>query len=215
MQEIVVGGTDTTAITVEWVITELINHPEKMKKVHQELTEVVGLQSLVEESHLPKLTYLDAVIKETLRLHPPFALVSPRCPSEDKTVGGYLVPRGAIVFINAWAIHRDPNIWENPLGFLPERFLINIGHTKYDFHGNNFEYLPFGSGRRICAGLPLAERMLIYILASFLHCFEWKLPPGAELDLSDEFGISARKAVPLVAVPSPRLSNLEIYCASA
>lgn len=203
------GGTDTTATTVEWVITELIQHPEAMKKVHQELTQVVGLNNLVEESHLPKLTYLDAVIKESFRLHPALPLLAPRCPSECTTVGGYMVPKGARIFLNIWAIHRDPNIWENPSEFRPERFLN--GHMKFDYNGNNFEYLPFGSGRRICAGIPLAEKMLNFEVASFLHSFEWKMPLGEKLDMSDRFGIVTKKMTPLVAIPTLRLSNLELY----
>ncbi|KAF3448404.1 hypothetical protein FNV43_RR09117 [Rhamnella rubrinervis] len=206
---IVVGGTDTTSTMVEWTIAELIQHPDIMHKVREELIQVVGLNNWVEEFHLPKLTYLNAVIKETCRLHPALPLLVPRCPSDSRTVGGYLVPKGTRIFINAWSIHRDPSVWDNPLEFMPERVLNDP--SKFDFYGNSFEYLPFGSGRRMCAGLPLGERMLIYILASFLHCFEWKMPVGVKLELSDKFGIVTKKMVPLVAVPTPRLPNLELY----
>lgn len=208
-QDTVVGGTDTTATTTEWAIAELMQHPEAMKKVHQELTQVVGLNNLVEEFHLPKLTYLDAVIKETLRLHPPLPFLIPRCPSKCSTIGGYMVPEGTRIFLNIWAIHRDPNVWENPLEFRPERFLN--GHMEFDYNGNNFEYLPFGSGRRVCAGIPLGEKMLNFVVASFLHSFEWKMPLGEKLDLSDSFGMVTKKMTPLVAIPTTRLSNLELY----
>lgn len=194
---------------VEWTIAELIQHPDIMHKVHEELIKVVGLNNWVEEFHLPKLTYLSAVIKETCRLHPALPLLVPHCSSDSRTVGGYLVPKGTRIFINAWSIHRDPSVWDNPLEFIPERVLNDP--RKFDFYGNSFEYLPFGSGRRVCAGLPLGERMLIYILASFLHCFEWKMPAGVKLELSDKFGIVTKKMVPLVAVPTPRLPNLELY----
>lgn len=205
-----VGGADTTTMIVEWVMAELMQHPEAMRKVNEELTEIVGLDSLVEESHLPKLHYLNAVIKETFRLHPALPLLVPRCPSQSATIGGYCVPKGSRVFLNVWAIHRDPKIWENPLEFQPERFLIS-DPTKLDYSGNNFNYIPFGSGRRICAGLPLAERSVTYVVASFLHSYEWKLPQGTELDLSDKFGIVTKKMKPMVAIPTPRLSKFELY----
>lgn len=120
-----------------------------------------------------------------------------------------MIPKDTKVFVNVWAIHRDPQLWEYPLEFRPERFLESSG--KFDYSGNNFVYLPFGSGRRICAGLPLAEKMLKYILASLLHSFEWELPDGKELEFSDTFGIVCRKMKPLVAIPRPRLSRAELY----
>ena len=204
-----VGGADTTTTTVEWVMMELLYHPEVMRKVYEELKEIVGLNNLVEESHLPKLHYLDAVIKETFRLHPPLPFLIPRTPSQSTTIGGYYVPKDTRVMLNVWAIHRDPKLWENPLEFQPERFLNDPG--KFDFSGNNFKYLPFGSGRRICAGTPLAERNFLYIIASFVHSFEWKLPQGTEMESSDLFGVVTKKLKPIVAIPSPRLSNLELY----
>ncbi|XP_030948780.1 flavonoid 3'-monooxygenase-like [Quercus lobata] len=209
LMDILVGGTDTTSTMVEWVMAELMQHPEAMRKVNEELTEFVGLDSLVEESHFPKLHYLDAVIKETFRLHPALPLLLPRCPSQSSTVGGYYIPKGCMVWLNVWAIHRDPKIWENPLEFQPERFLNES--SNLDYFGNSFNYIPFGSGRRICAGLPLAEKTLMYILASLLHSFEWKLPHGTELEFSDNFGIVTKKLNPTVAVPTPRLSNFELY----
>lgn len=209
------GATDTTTTMVEWTMAELLKHPKAMSKVQQELTQVVGLSNMVEESHLSKLTYLDAVIKETLRLHPALPLLVPRCPSITTTIGGYKVPKNTKVFLNVWAIHRDPEIWDDPLEFRPERFLRddkNINGNGFDFLGNNFHFLPFGSGRRICAGIPLAGRMISYVLASFLHSFEWKLPQSeAELEMSDKFGIVMKKLEPLRAIPTPRVSNLELY----
>ncbi|KAK3038477.1 hypothetical protein RJ639_029775, partial [Escallonia herrerae] len=207
--DIVAAGTDTTSAMAEWVMGELMRHPEVLKKVHEELTSVVGLNNVVEEFHLPKLQYLDAVLKETHRLHPAAPFLVPRSPSQTSTVGGYTIPKGTKVFVNIWATQRDPQLWESPLKFQPERFLRNA--DKLDYSGNNFVYLPFGSGRRICAGLPLAERILPYVLASFLHSFEWKLPCGTELDLSDKFGLVTKKSTPLILIPTPRLPNLELY----
>ncbi|KAL5817664.1 hypothetical protein ACOSQ3_026042 [Xanthoceras sorbifolium] len=209
IKDIILGGTDTTTTMVEWTMAELMQHPEVMKNVQEELTEVVGIASLVEEFHLPKLRYLDAVVKEALRLHPALPLLVPRCPSQSTTVGGYTIPKGARIMLNVWAIHRDPQLWDNPLEFRPERFLNNS--ENFDYLGNNFQYMPFGSGRRICAGIPLAERMLMFLLASLLHSFEWKLPYNTQLDLSDKFGIVIKKLKPLVVIPTPRLSNSELY----
>ncbi|XP_004298684.1 PREDICTED: flavonoid 3',5'-hydroxylase-like [Fragaria vesca subsp. vesca] len=209
LTDIVVGGTDTTATVVEWVLAELMQHPEEMIKVQEELTQIVGLNNLVEEFHLPDLHHLDAVIKETFRLHPVLPLLVPRCPTQSTTIGGYYIPKGSTVFLNAWAIQRDPSVWEAPLEFRPQRFLNPS--NKFDYLGNKFQFLPFGSGRRICPGISLAERMLIYVLASFLHSFDWKLPNDEKLDLSDKFGLVTRKKTPLTAVPTARLSNLELY----
>ncbi|KAL5538037.1 hypothetical protein UlMin_044522 [Ulmus minor] len=209
LMDTVVGGTDTTTTVVEWTMAELLKHPKVMKKVQEELTRVVGLNKTIEEFHLSQLTYLNAAIKETFRLHPTLPFLVPRCPSQSATIGGFHVPKGTRVFLNVWAIQRDPSIWEDPLEFRPERFLNDP--NKYDYSGNNFHFFPFGSGRRLCAGLPLAERMMVYILASFLHSFDWKLPPGGKLELSDRFGIVTKKSEPLIAIPTPRLSNLELY----
>ncbi|KAI7754199.1 hypothetical protein M8C21_019724 [Ambrosia artemisiifolia] len=132
---IVVAATDTTSTMAEWVMAEILNNPSVMKKVQDELTEVIGMNSIVEEYHLPKLAYLDAVIKETLRLHPPLPFLIQRCPDESCKVGGYTIPKGTVVYINVWAIQRDSKNWTNPLEFKPERFL----NHKYDYNGNNFK----------------------------------------------------------------------------
>ncbi|PHT92618.1 hypothetical protein T459_00500 [Capsicum annuum] len=182
--DIMIDGTDTTITTVEWVMVELLNTPQIMAKVQQELKDVVGVNNIVEESHLPNLHYLDAVLKETLRLHPALPLLFPKRPSQSAIV------------------------WESPLEFQPERFLNS---TNLEYAGNNMNYLPFGSGRRICAGLPLAEKMLMFVLASLLHSFDWKLPEGENVDLSEGFGLVIKKNERLLAIPAPRLSNFELY----
>ncbi|KAK6158030.1 hypothetical protein DH2020_005344 [Rehmannia glutinosa] len=207
--DILVGGTDTSSTTIEWVLADLLCHPKVMEKVQQELNEVVGLNNIVEEFHIPKLDYLDAVLKETLRVHPIGPFLTPRTPSQSCTVGGYTIPKDSAIFVNVWSIQRDPLAWDNPSEFRPERFLGNNG--KWDFSGNNFNYIPFGSGRRVCAGLPLAERMVKFILASLLHSFEWRLPDGEKLDMSDKLLTALRKRIPLVVVPAPRLSRSDLY----
>ncbi|XVE57740.1 hypothetical protein DITRI_Ditri04bG0113900 [Diplodiscus trichospermus] len=209
LMDVVVGGTDTTSTMMEWTMAELMQHPEEMEKVKKEIAEVVGPNSAVDEVHLPNLRYLDAVVKETFRLHPPIPLLVPRCPGQSSTVGGYTIPKGTKVFLNIWSIQRDPNLWENASEFRPERFLIDP--DKFDYLGNDFRYMPFGSGRRMCAGVNLGEKMLYSTLASLLHSFDWKMAPGAEQDLTGRFGIIMKKMKPLLVIPTPISSNLEHY----
>ena len=203
----VVGGSDTSSNAIEFALAEVMNKPEVMRKAQDELDRVVGKDDIVEESHIHKLPYLHAIMQESLRLHPVLPLLIPHCPSETCTIGGFSVPKGARVFVNVWAVHRDPSIWENPLEFKPERFL----NSKFDYSGNDFNYFPFGSGRRICAGIAMAERMFLYFLATLLHSFDWRLPEGENMDLTEKFGIVLKLKNPLVAIPTPRLSNPALY----
>ncbi|KAJ0968522.1 hypothetical protein J5N97_025439 [Dioscorea zingiberensis] len=200
----ITGGTDTTSTTIEWAMAEMIGKPETMRKAQEELDSVVGKEEIVDESHIGKLPYLEALVKETLRLHPPVPFLLPRYPTTTCNVGGYIIPKGTKVFINVWSIHRDPAVWENPLEFKPERFLS--GMSKLDYYGNNFNFIPFGSGRRICVGITLVEKMSLYILATMLHCFDWSLPDGTKLDLVEKFGIVLKKEKQLVVIPTTRPS---------
>ncbi|KAJ8767635.1 hypothetical protein K2173_018193 [Erythroxylum novogranatense] len=207
LMDMIVGGSDTSSNAIEFAMAEVLNKPEVMRKAQKELDEVVGKDNIAEESYIHSLPYLYAIMKETLRLHPTLPLLVPHCPSENCTVGGYTVPKGARVFLNVWAIHRDPTIWENPLEFRPERFL----DKKWDYSGSDFNYFPFGSGRRICAGIAMAERMFMYSLATLLHSFDWKIPQGHKLDLTEKFGIVLKLKTSLVAIPTPRLSDPKLY----
>ncbi|XP_030524726.1 flavonoid 3'-monooxygenase CYP75B137-like [Rhodamnia argentea] len=207
LMDMLVGGTDSSSNTIEFAMAEIMNKPSVLRKIQQELETVVGKDNVVEESHIPKLPYLQAAMKESLRLHPPVPLLIPHCPSATCTVGGYTVPKGSRVFINVWAIHRDPSIWSDPQEFDPDRFL----HGEVGFNGQDFNYLPFGSGRRTCVGILMAERTVLYSLATFLHSFDWKLPEGEKMDLTEQFGIVMKKKKPLMAVPSPRFSDPRLY----
>ncbi|CAH9144423.1 unnamed protein product [Cuscuta epithymum] len=209
LMDMVTGGTDTTANTSEFAMAEIMKKPDVLRKLHEELDTIVGKDHKVEESHIHQLPYLSAVMKETLRLHPVLPLLVPHSPSKNCIVGGYTVPQGARVFVNVWAIHRDSSVWENPLEFKPERFLDNKAWDYYS--AKNFDYFPFGSGRRNCAGIASAERMFMYTLASVIHSFDWKLPQGETLELSEKFGIVLKKRVPLVLIPTPRLSHSTLY----
>ncbi|ESQ38232.1 hypothetical protein EUTSA_v10028581mg [Eutrema salsugineum] len=206
--DMVFGGTDTSTNTMEFAMAELINKPELMKRAQQELDEIVGKDKIVEESHITRLPYILAIMKETLRLYPTIPLLAPHRPAETAVVGGYTVPKDTKIFINVWSIQRDPNVWENPTEFRPERFLDN---KSCDFTGTDYSFLPFGSGRRICAGVALAERMVLYTLATLLHSFDWKIPEGHVLDLEEKFGIVLKLKTPLVALPVPRLSDSNLY----
>ncbi|KAF5807069.1 putative cytochrome P450 [Helianthus annuus] len=204
---IMIAGTETTATTVEWAMSNIMQNHNIMKRLQEELVEVVGLNNIVEEHHLPKLKYLDATIKETLRMHSIVPFLIPRSPSKECMVGGYTIPKGCTIILNVWSIHRDPRYWDDPLNFNPERFLTN----KWDYNGNNLIYFPFGSGRRLCAGVPLAEKMLMLILASLLHSFDWSIPKGEKHDLTEIYSIAIKKRKPLTAIPSQRLTDVSLY----
>ncbi|MBA0685266.1 hypothetical protein Goari_012937, partial [Gossypium aridum] len=154
-----------------------------------------------------QLVYLDAVIKETLRLHPVAPLLLPHVPSETTIIGGYTIPKGCRVFINAWAMQRDLELWDDPLRFQPERFLA----TDINYRDNNFRYLPFGSGRRMCVGISMAKKMAALLVGSLVHSFEWRLSEETKLNLEDKFGLVLKKTKSLVAIPIARLPNLEQY----
>ncbi|XP_023551603.1 geraniol 8-hydroxylase-like [Cucurbita pepo subsp. pepo] len=208
LMDMVTGGTDTSSNTIEFALAEMINSPATLKKAQEEVAAVVGEDNMVEESHIHSLPYLKAVMKETLRLHPILPLLVPHSPSETTIISKYTIPKGSRVFINVWAIQRDPNQWENPLVFDPERFLNN---QKWDFGGSDFRYFPFGSGRRNCAGIAMAERTFMYLLATLLHSFNWKLEEGKKLEIEEKFGIVLKMKTPLVLIPTPRLSDPTLY----
>ncbi|KAK6128915.1 hypothetical protein DH2020_037354 [Rehmannia glutinosa] len=198
--DLFVAGTDTTSSTLEWAMAEALKNPETMKKAQAELEEVIGKGKVLDEADISRLPYLRCMVKETLRIHPPVPFLIPRRVEQDVEVCGYTVPKNSQVFVNAWAIGRDPDIWKNPLEFKPERFL----ESEVDMRGRDFELIPFGAGRRICPGLPLAVRMVPVMLGSLLNSFDWKLEGGIgpkDLDMEEKFGITLQKAQPLRAVP--------------
>ncbi|KAL5740676.1 hypothetical protein ACOSQ2_029856 [Xanthoceras sorbifolium] len=198
--EIFLAGSETTSSTIEWALTELLRHPESMNKAKAELAEVVGPNKKVEETDIDNLPYLRAVIKETMRLHPPIPFLVPRRAIQDTNFQGYHIPKNTQVLVNAWAIGRDPDVWDEPRSYKPERFL----GSKVDYKGNTYELIPFGAGRRMCAGVPLAHKVLHLILGSLLHQFDWRLGANVckeKIDMDDRLGITMRKAEPLLAVP--------------
>ncbi|CAN6295004.1 unnamed protein product [Urochloa humidicola] len=201
--ELFMTGGDTITIMTEWAMAELLRNPSTMAKLRAEITGALGDKEDIEEPDVAGLPYLQAVVKEALRLHPVAPLLVPHKAVEDGAeVCGYAVPRGSTVFVNVWAIMRDPALWEDPDEFSPERFLDKA--AEVDFKGKDFEFIPFGSGRRQCPGMPMAERVVPHLLASLLHAFEWRLPEGMtaeRLDVSERFTTGNVLAVPLKAVP--------------
>ncbi|GMP31569.1 hypothetical protein CsSME_00005727 [Camellia sinensis var. sinensis] len=200
--DVFAAGTDTTSSTVEWAMAELLRNPETLNRAKVELEQAIGKGKPIEESGVSHLPYLQAIVKETLRIHPPVPFLIPRKVESDVEVRGYIVPQGTQVLVNVWAIGRDPNIWLNPTSFMPERFL----GLEIDVRGRDFELIPFGAGRRICLGLPLAIRMIPVMLGSLINSFDWKLEGGIapkDLDMEDKFGITLQKAQPLCVVPIP------------
>ncbi|XP_021802653.1 cytochrome P450 CYP736A12-like [Prunus avium] len=202
--DMLVGSIDTSSVTVEWALSELMRHPKAMKKVQKELEDVVGLGRMVEESDLGKLDYLSMVVKETMRLHPVAPLLVPHAATEDCTVNGYHITKKSRVIINAWAIGRDPSAWTDAEEFIPERF----EGSDVDVRGNHFQLIPFGSGRRRCPGIQLGLMVVQLMLAQLVHCFDWELPNNMlpeELDMTEVFGITVARAKRLIAIPSYRL----------
>ncbi|CAI0398942.1 unnamed protein product [Linum tenue] len=205
-EELFSAGTDTNTATIEWAMTELIRNKGAMEKLREELMAELSPpllgKSQIDESAACRLPYLNAIVKETLRLHPPGPLLLPHRASESCEVMGYTVPEGAQIVVNVWAISRDPTVWEDdPTSFKPERF---IG-SEVDFRGQDFELLPFGAGRRMCPGVPLATRQIPLVLAALVRNFDWCLPDGedpAEMDMSEKFGITLQKEQPLLLVPN-------------
>ncbi|CAN1135262.1 Cytochrome P450 76A2 [Linum perenne] len=201
IQEIFMAGSETTSSTTEWALTELLRHPESMTKVQTELKTVIGPNRKMEETDIENLPFLQAVVKETFRLHPPIPLLVPRRAMRDTTFMGYHVPKDTQVLVNAWSIGRDPSQWEDPWSFKPDRFL----GSKVDYRGQHYQFLPFGAGRRMCAGVPLAHRVLHLILGTLLHEFSWeaKVDPST-FNMDDRLGITMRKSESLMVVPKKR-----------
>ncbi|XP_027344023.1 geraniol 8-hydroxylase-like [Abrus precatorius] len=179
--DLIVAGTDTTTYTLECAMVELINNPNAMSKAKIELAQTIGIGNPMSESDITRLPYLQAIVKETLRLHPSAPLLLPRNAKTDVEINGYIIPKGAQVLINAWAIGRNPSIWDNPNSFSPERFL----GSEIEVKGRHSHFTPFGGGRRICPGLPLAMRMLHLMLGSLINIFDWKLENDFKLEDMD------------------------------
>ncbi|XP_042014161.1 flavonoid 3'-monooxygenase [Salvia splendens] len=204
------AGTDTTSSTVEWAIAELILHPDILSRAQHELDSVVGKNRFVTESDLSQLVYLQGVIKENFRLHPSTPLSLPRIAENSCDINGYHIPKGSTLLVNVWAISRDPEQWADPLEFRPDRFLPGGDKSNVDVKGNDFELIPFGAGRRICAGMSLGIRMVQLLAATMIHAFDFELADGLlphKLNMEEAYGLTLQRTEPLIVHPKPRLAH--------
>ncbi|XP_051133994.1 salviol synthase-like [Andrographis paniculata] len=201
LRDMFTAGIETSSTTINWAMAEMLKQPKVLKKAQDEVRMVFKDKGRVEEADFDELKYLKLVIKETLRLHTPVPLLVPRENSEPCVINGYNIPAKTRVMVNTWSIGRDPKYWDNAESFLPERYLDN----PVDFKGNNFEYLPFGAGRRICPGMSFGLANVELPLAMFLYHFDWVLPDGMkpeDLAMEETFGITSRRKDPLHVIPT-------------
>ncbi|PIA26919.1 hypothetical protein AQUCO_08500010v1 [Aquilegia coerulea] len=199
--DIFVAGSESSSSTIVWALSEMMRNPRIMEKVQMEVRQILYSKEKVDQSDLNELKYLRSVIKETLRLHPPNVLIPPRTNRERCEIDGYEIPEQTKVIVNAWAIGRDPEFWSNAESFEPERF----EDLSIDYRGANFEYIPFGAGRRICPGISLGVANIELALAQLLYHFNWKLPNGvkpAELDMTEVFGAKIWRKSHLILIPT-------------
>ncbi|XP_045827319.1 cytochrome P450 71D10-like [Trifolium pratense] len=203
IQDMFTGGTETAATVALWGISEMVKNTNVMEEAQVEVRRVFDRKGYVDETELHHLVYLKSVIKETLRLHPPAPLLAPRENREMCQINKYDIPAKTRVVINAWAIGRDPRYWVEAETFKPNRFL----NSAIDFKGTNFEYIPFGAGRRMCPGISFSLPIIDLLLAQLLYHFDWKLPNGVkneELDMTESFGITAGRKNDLLLIPITR-----------
>jgi len=197
-----IAGTETTSSTIEWAMSLLLNHPAALKKAQAEINASIGTSRMVAADDVPRLNYLQCVINETLRLYPAAPLLLPHESSADCKVGGYDVPSGTMLIVNAYAIHRDPSAWEDPAAFRPERF--------EDGKGDGLLMMPFGMGRRRCPGETLALHTVGMVLGTLVQCFNWDRVDDMEVDMTEGVGITMPKAMPLEAMCSPRATMVDV-----
>ncbi|XP_010931871.1 cytochrome P450 71A9 isoform X1 [Elaeis guineensis] len=197
-----IAGSDTTTSILVWGMTELMRNPMVMKKAQDEVRGLIGNKGKVEESDIQRLHYLKLVVKEVLRLHPPGPLLIPRECMQHCKINGFDIPKKTRVYINAWAINRDSRHWQGAEVFMPERFKDN----DIDYKGQHFQFLPFGSGRRICPGMSLSVVVLELALANLLYRFNWDLPAGMskeDIDMEEQFDLVMHRKSNLVLVAAP------------
>ncbi|KAG0599533.1 hypothetical protein M758_12G159400 [Ceratodon purpureus] len=200
------AGTETGSTTVEWAMAELILRPELLKQAQAELDTVVGNDRLMQESDLPNLPFLQAIVKETFRLHPPAPLAPPRESFQPAQAYGYQIPAGTRLMLNLCAIHRDPAVYESPDEFIPQRF-VDRPELNHLSGFDSYELIPFGVGRRMCPGYNLGNTLVTLMLGNLLHSYDWSLPHGQSIesfDMTESFGITVCRKEPLYLMAKPR-----------
>ncbi|XP_021301089.1 cytochrome P450 82C2-like [Herrania umbratica] len=202
-QNLFVAGADTTSVALTWILSNLMNNRHALKTAQEELDLKVRRDKWVQDSDIEKLVYLQAVIKETLRLYPPGPVSFPHEAREDCSISRYHVQKGTRVILNLRRLHRDPRIWSNPDEFQPKTFLTS--NANVDVLGQHFELIPFGSGRRSCPGMTLALQTTHLTIARTLQGFDLTTPFMELVDMTEGLGITMPKATPLDVLLSPRL----------
>ncbi|KAF3435939.1 hypothetical protein FNV43_RR23031 [Rhamnella rubrinervis] len=200
---LILTGTESTALTLTWTLSLLLNNPSALKSAQEELDTQVGRDRWVQESDIQNLKYLQAVVKESLRLNPPGPITGPREATEDCYIGNHFVPKGTRLAVNIWKLQRDPQLWSDPCEFRPERFMTT--HADLGLKGQNFEYIPFSSGRRSCPGMTLGLIVVQGVLARLLQGFDIRTKGGEPVDMREGLGLALPKASPLEVVLTPRL----------
>ncbi|CAF2055029.1 unnamed protein product [Brassica napus] len=194
--ELLLGGTDTSAQTTQWIMAELINHPEILKTLREEIESVVGKTRLVQETDLSNLPYLQAVVKEGLRLHPHSPILV-RTATGGCKIGEFYIPQNTTMIINSYAVMRDPDSWEEPDEFQPERFMVSPSKGKEEMREQlALNYLPFGSGRRGCPGTNLGYIFIGVAVGTMVQCFEWSVN-GNNVNMEETGDLTLRMAHPL------------------
>lgn len=203
-QTLLLAGTDTSSNTMEWALSLLLNNPQVLHKAQMEIDTVIGNDRYIDESDLVRLPYLHCIINETLRMYPVAPILPPRESSADTIVGGYHVPKNTWLTLNIWAIQNDPNIWPDPRKFRPERF-ENVKGERMDY-----QFIPFGSGRRACPGEGLAMRIIGLTLGSLIQCFEWERMGEEQEDMQESVGVTMWKSKALCAKCRPRMGMIKL-----
>lgn len=207
-QDMIAAATDTSAVTNEWAMAEVIRHPQVQRKIQEELDSVVGPDRMVSEPDLAHLNYLRCVVRETFRMHPAGPFLIPHESIRDTTVNGYHIPAKTRVFVNTHGLGRNADVWGDVDEFRPERHWPEDGGRVEISHGPDFKILPFSAGKRKCPGAPLGVALVLMALARLFHCFDWSPPHGLrpeDIDTAEVYGMTMPKAQPLVAVARPRL----------
>ncbi|XP_073135862.1 nicotine N-demethylase CYP82E3-like [Henckelia pumila] len=204
---VILGGFDTTSVFLLWALSLVVQHKEVMNLAQKEIDSKIGKQRWVQESDLNNLVYLQAIVKETLRLYPPLPLSVPHQAVEDSQLCGYFIPKGTTLFVNLWKLHRDTRFWVDPEKFQPERFLSG---QLLDVLGQQYEYTPFGSGRRVCPGITFVAHVGNLTLARLIQGFDLATPGDRNVDMSVRFGVPIPRATPLEVIITPRL-NSQLY----
>ncbi|XP_051133576.1 salviol synthase-like [Andrographis paniculata] len=204
LMNVFTAGIETSSMTTNWIMVDMLRNPRVFKKAQDEVRMVFKDKGFVDESCFDELKYLKLVVKEGLRLHPGLSILFPRESTEECEVFGYKIPPKTRVLVNAWAIGKDPKYWKEPDSFIPERFLDN----SVDYKVNNFEYLPFGAGRRVCPGISFGLANIELALAMFLYHFDWDLPDGMkpeDLDMAEKAGATIKRKEPLYVIPRVKI----------